>query len=197
MKKSLLTFIVLNLVTIAFTQSFVSNEISNNEARYERIDLYDDEENVVASVSPKFYKHKSLKKRVKPIKVDGKTLFIIKGKSGTQSVCTEAGDHVALMNRHERTIQMVGDLQKYTFHPTVKFSNFNVLECKDGEGTLVSTTAFNGDRKLSYEHNGEQTSSSLLMALCIHQYQELLLGERGILSALNVIHAISNGLCLF
>jgi hypothetical protein len=190
MKKIFLLFTLLSIAGISVAQSFSSNKFSNNDSFYERIDLHDTEGNVVVTVSPRFYKQKNIKKKIKPIKVNDKTYFIKKEKHGVQAVYTKDGEYVALMKRNENSIQLVGDTQKYSLRLKVRLANFNILECKNSEGTVVSTTTFNNERKLIYEEGGEQDSNSLLMALCIHQFQELLLGNRGRLSSFSEAYLI-------
>ena len=185
MKNFFLLITLLSIALCSSAQSYSSNKFSKGNAFYDRIDLQDEGGDIIVSVAPKFYKQKDIKKRIKPIKVGGETFFIEKGKNGTQSVYAKNGEHVALMTRNGETIQIAGDLQKYALRPKLRLANYNVLECNDSEGMLVSTTSFKNDRRLTYEQKGEQ--NLLLMALCIHQYQELLLGQRGKLSSINTV----------
>lgn len=187
MKNILLLLVLLNFTYNAWAQSFSTNKFSKSSDYYERIDLYDDKGNSIISVAPRFYKQKTLKHWVKPIKVDGRTYFIKRGKNGSESVYSESGEHVALISRKNTTIHLVEENRKYSFKPHIKFSNLNFLECRNSEGILVSTTSFSSDRTLTYSHHNGEHPNLLLMSLCTHQYQELLLGERGKLSSLNNI----------
>lgn len=187
MKNLLLLLILINVTSNASAQSFSTNEFPKFTDYYERIELYDENGNSIVTVAPKFYKQKQLKEWIKPIKVDGRTYFIKRGKNDLESVYTESGEHVALISRNNATIHLVDEHQKYSFKPLLKLANFNVLECRNSEGILVSTTSFNQNRTLTYHHHEGQHPNLLLMSLCTHQYQELLLGGRGKLSALNGI----------
>jgi len=87
--------------------------------------------------------------------------------------------------KNDATISIVEKNQQFSFKPRIKLGNFNVLECRDSEGLLVSTTSFNSDRKLTYLNLKGQDPNLLLMSLCTHKFQELLLGGRGTLSSVN------------
>ena len=183
MKKLLPLLFLLNLTLNTSAQTFLSDKFPKLTDFYERINLYDKEGNAIVSLAPKFYKEKNSRICIKPIKVDGSTYFIKRRKNGSESVYTESGEHVALISRNNATIHLVKENQKYTFKPVLKLANFNILECKNSEGIVVSKTLFNYDRTLTYQHYGAQNPNLLLMSLCTHQYQELLLGGRGKLSS--------------
>jgi len=183
MKKTILILALFHLALTTSAQTLLSNKISTYSALYERIDFYDEEGSKIVSLAPRFYKHKELKKRMKPIKVMDQTYYIRIEKFGVQSVYTDTGEHVADMERNGTTIHFLQDGSTYSLRPILKFINPNILECYNSEGTLVSKISQNSDRKLTYDANGEEDSKLLLMSLCAHQYQELLLGERGRLSS--------------
>lgn len=185
MNKLLLLLVLLVASVNASAQSFTTDKFPRFTDYYDRIDLYDEHGSPIVSVAPKFYKHQHAKEWIKPIKVDGSTYFIKRGKSGLESVYTKDGHHVALMSRNRATIHLIEGNQKYSFKPRLKLANFNVLECRNSEGVLVSTTSFNSNRTLTYVQHQGQHPNFLLMSLCTHQYQELLLGGRGRLSSLN------------
>jgi hypothetical protein len=182
MKKILITLVFLNVALIASAQTFQSNQFSKFSSLYERIDFYDEEGSMIVSLAPRFYKHRELKKWMKPIKIKGQTYFIKIEKFGVQSVYNDKGEHLADMERDGSKIHFIQDNSTYYLRPRVKLANFNILECRNSEEELAFKISFNSDRKLSYESEGEQSPNLLLMSLCAHQYQELLLGDRGRLS---------------
>jgi len=179
MKKAVLILTLLQLSLITSAQSFLSNEISNYSAMFERIDFYDNADSKIVSLAPKFYRHRKLKKWIKPIKVQGQTYFIKIEKFGVQSVYTDTGEHIANMESDGSEIHFLQDNSTYYLRPIVKWINPNILECKNSKGELISKTSQNSDRKLSYDYSGTQDLNVLLMSLCAHHYQELLLGDRG------------------
>lgn len=182
MKKTIIVLAFLHITLITSAQTFLSNEIKFF-ALYERIDFYNEKDStIVLSIAPKFYKHTKLKKRIKPIKVMDQTYFIKIEKFGVQSVYTNTGEHVADMPRDGSKIHLLQNDSTYTLRPILKLANYNILECKNSEGVLVSKVSYNGDKKLTYDYNGNPNPNLLLMALCAHQYQELLLGDRGRIS---------------
>ncbi len=183
MKQSLLVLAFFQLSFFTSAQSFTSNSFLKNAAIYERIDIFNEEGNVIVSIAPKFYKHLTQKKKVKPIKVDGETYFIAIEKFRKQSVYNKDGVHVADMDSHDATIHLVQENITYTIKPRVRLANFNVLKCLDANGDLISELTFENDKKLHYNSQEAENPNNLLVALCVHQYQELLLGDRGRLSA--------------
>ncbi len=180
MKKTIIVLALLHVALISSAQTFLSNKISKFSELYERIDFYDEKGEKIVSLAPKFYRHRELKKRIKPIKVKGQTYFIKIEKFGVQSVYTDTGERVANMERDGTTIHLLQDNSRYSLRPILKWVNPNILECRNSEGILVSKILHNySDRKLTYDYSGEQNPNLLLMSLCAHQYQELLLGDRG------------------
>ena len=189
MKKTLSILAFLHFALFAVAQTFESNKIVNFSDLYERIDFFDEEGQKTVSVAPKFYKQYDLKKRMKPIKVNDQSYFIQIEKFGMQSVYTDEGEQVAEINRNDSNILMLQTDKNYRLKPKIKLGNMNILEWYDADGNLVSKILWNKDRKLAFYPAGDQDPDLLLMALCAHQYQELLLGDRGRLSS-----AVSNNL---
>ena len=186
MLKSFLVSALLLFVLITKAQTILSNQISWSSGIYERIDFYDDDDTSIVALAPRFYKQPGSKKWIKPIKVNNQTYFIKRNKRlGAQSVYTETGEHVANMERNGTKIHLVQDGSEYTLKPKLKLANYNILECHNPDGTLVSTISLNSDKRLVFESRNELRPNLLLLSLCAHQYQELLLGNRGKLSALN------------
>ena len=182
MKQSLLVLAFFQLTFFASAQSYTSNSFSRNATIYERIDIFNEEGNTIVSIAPRFYKHLTEKKKVKPIKVNDETYFIKIEKFRKQSVYTKDGEQVADMDSHDATIHLVQENITYSIKPRVRLANFNVLKCQDSNGDLVSELTFENDKKLHYNYQQTENPNNLLMALCVHQYQELLLGDRGRLS---------------
>ena len=188
MQKSVLVLKFLFLVTFTSAQTFHSNIMSKYSAQFERIDFFDDEGKPVVSLAPKFYKHHVLKKRIKPIKVGGQSYFIRLGKNGMQSVYDDSGRHVANMERNGAEIVINQNaVTTYYLKPIVGIINSSVLKCKNSEGALISQITFNNNRRLEYKTFEKNDPNLLLMSLCIHKYQELLLGDRGRMVATNLI----------
>ena len=159
--------------------------MSKLSAQYERIDFFDEEGSTIVSLAPFFYRQNKPKKRLKPIKVGDQSYFIELGKDGMQSVYTDSGKHVANMQRNGRKIQIIDSaVTTYSIKPIIGFANPSILKCEDSEGTIISNVNLNNKRKLEYKILGENETDLLLMALCIHKYQELLLTERGSLVAM-------------
>lgn len=183
MKKTLSILAFLHFALFAVAQTFESNKIVNFSDLYERIDFFDEEGQKTVSAAPKFYKQYDLKKRMKPIKVNDQSYFIQKEKFGMESVYTDTGEYVAELDRDEASIRLIQSNVSYTLKPKIRLGNMNVLECYNAQGTLVSKITWNKDRKLEFHNEGDQNPDLLLMALCAHQYQELLLGDRGRLSS--------------
>lgn len=184
MKRSILILAFLQLTLITLAQTVSSNQISWFSGIHERIDFYDDEGSTIVSLAPRFYKQHELKKWIKPIKVNDQAYFIkCNYRIGPQSVYTGSGEHVANIESNGAKIHLIQDGSIYTLRPRLRLANLNILECYDSEGTLVSTISWNNDRRLQFENNNDQNPNLLLLSLCAHQYQELLLGDRGRLSA--------------
>lgn len=184
MKKSILILAFLQFTLITSAQTILSNQISWFSGIHERIDFYDEEGSTIISLAPRFYKQHELKKWIKPIKVNDKTYFIkCNYRIGAQSVYTSSGEHVANMERNGTKIHLIQDGSMYTLRPRLRLANLNILECYNSEGTLVSTISWKNDRRLKFENNNGQNPNLFLLSLCAHQYQELLLGDRGRLSA--------------
>ena len=185
MLKSILVSALLLFTLITKTQTILSNQISRSSGIYERIDFYDKDNNSIVSLAPRFYKQRELKKWIKPIKINNQTYFIKRNKRfSAQSVYTKSEELVANIERNGTKIHLVQNGRIYTLIPKLKLANFNIIECYNPDGTLVSTISLNKDRKLVFENKSKLNSSLLLLSLCAHQYQELLLGDRGRLSAL-------------
>lgn len=193
MKKSILILAFLPFTFISSAQTILSNQISCFSGIYERIDFYDEEDSIIVSLAPRFYKQRELKKWIKPIKVNDQ-VYLIKcnHRIGAQSVYTTSGEHVANMENNGTKIHLVQDASTYTLRPRLKLANLNLLECYNSEGTLVSTISWKNDRRLQFESKNGENPNLLLLSLCAHQYQELLLGDRGRLSALGKVNTIVN-----
>ena len=184
MNKLIIILIFLHIALVTSAQTILSNQISRFSGIYEQIDFYDEEGSTVLSLAPRFYRQREIKKWVKPIKVNNQTYFIkCKYRVGVQSVYTDSGEHVANIERNGTEIHLVQDGSIYVLRPRLNWVNRNILECRNSEGTMVSTISWNNDRRLAFENNSNQNPNFLLLSLCAHQYQELLLGERGRLSA--------------
>lgn len=177
MKRNIVILFLLHVTLITSAQTALSNQISRFPELYERIDFYN-EDSIIVSLAPKFYRLHQLKKRVKPIKVQGQSYFIQLEKFGVQSVYTTTGEHIADMERDGTAIHFKDGIT-YSLRPRIKFANRNILECYNSEKELVSSLIWDNDRRLKYDNNGDQNPNLLLMALCAHQFQELLLGDRG------------------
>lgn len=184
--RSILTSGLLLFAFITNAQTIKSNQLSRSSGIYEQIDFYDDDNNSIVSLTPRFYKQPKVKKWSKPIKV-GNENYVIKRNSrlGVQSVYNESGENVANITSDGTKIHLVQDGGMYTLKPKLKLANLNILKCENADGTLISTISFKNDRRLVFENSGETNPNLLLLSLCAHQYQELLLGNRGRLSALN------------
>jgi len=186
MKKLILVLSLLPITLVSSAQTFVSNNMSRYSAQFERIDFYNEGGTAIVSLAPRFYKLSAranqdrIKERIKPIEIDGQTYFIKLGKNGVQSVYDDSGEHVANMERNGEKIQIIQDgITTYSIRPRIGFVNPSTLQCMNSEGTLVSEVTFNSDRRLEYKNIDEKDPNLLLMSLCIHKYQELLLRDRG------------------
>lgn len=186
MKKNVLLIYFLAISMFASAQTFVSNNMSKYSTQFERIDFYDDDQNSVVSLAPKFYRLSKQKKRIKPIKVDGQSYFIRLGRNGIQSVYDDSGEHIAIMERDGETMQLIqnNSTSTYKLDPVLRLTNPNVLKCFNSEDELVSEISLNfKSKRLEYNDYVEGDTNLLLMSLCIHKYQELLLRSRGRLVA--------------
>ena len=195
LKSTLISALLLfTLNTVA--QTIHSNKISRLSGIHERIDFYDEDDNSIISLAPRFYRQREIKKWIKPIKVNKQTYFIKRNnRFGAQSVYINSGEHVANMESNGTKVHLVQDGSVYTLKPILRLANLNILECRNADGILISTISLNNDSRLVFENSNELSPNLLLLSLCAHQYQELLLGDKGKLSAFNSIQFITlNGM---
>lgn len=180
MKKSILLLAFLAFTSFASAQTIVSNEISWFTGIYEQIDFYDENGTRIVSVAPRFFKQQKSRKWVKPIKVNDQSYFIKRnGLIGMESVYDSSGEHIANMDRQGSRIDFVQEGISYMLKPRIRLADRNILECYNAKEELVSTISWQNGRKLTYENSNDQDLNLLLLSLCAHQYQELLLGDRG------------------
>lgn len=186
MSKFILLSTLLFFTLITNAQTILSDQVSLSTGIYEKIDFFDEDNNSIVSLAPKFYRESESKLWIKPIKINNQNYFIKrKTRNGVQSVYTNSGKHVANIESNGAKIHLVEDGSIYILKPTLKSGNFNILKCSDKNGILVSTVSMNGERRLVCENSNDLIHNLLLLSLCTHQYQELLLGDRGKLSAYN------------
>lgn len=184
MKQLFLLFCFLKLSLLTSGQTIQSNKIAWFGGINEKIDFANDEGDLIVSLAPRFYKQHQSKLKIKPIKVGGQTYFIKrKSRLGVQSVYTSSGKHVANIDNKGFAIHLVDEGSTYTLKPIIRLVNPNVLECFNSDGNLHSSTTWHNDRRLTIENNLNEEKNLLLIALSAHQYQELLLVERGRLTA--------------
>ncbi len=187
MKKLIIILFLLPSALITSAQTFVSNGVFSYAAQFERIGFSDEAGNEVVALASRFYKQpKQKKQRIKPLKIDGQNYTIKLGPRGLQSVYDESGKHVANMQRNGNKIQIIED-NVITYHLRSTMGGLNTqMKCKNSDGDLVSELSFNDDRKLEYNNYAEKDHKLLLMSLCIHKYQELLVLDREMLVLVGV-----------
>lgn len=184
MKEFFLIICFLQFSLFSSAQTIQSNQISRGSGIHEKIDFIDEDGKTIISLAPRFYKKSKVKKWIKPIKVNDQTYFIKrKSKGGAQSIYSRSGKHVANIENGGYEIHLVDDRASYTLKPRIRLANLNILECRNSDGIVISTLSWKNDKRLTFETNNNQNSNLLLLSLCAHQYQELLLGDRGRLTA--------------